>query len=268
MEIVPGTDGRVSHFPVLEIFGPTVQGEGHVIGMRTAFVRLGGCDYRCTKCDSMHAVDPVSVHQNARRLSVEDIVQELVHLSRSSGGFEMVTLSGGNPLIYDLQELVRELTGHAFTIAVETQGSYWRDWIRECHFITISPKGPGMGERFEEKKFRDFILNLREHPQVAVKVVVFGPSDLDFAKHVEYVIGNTLGIHAHWPHLYLSLGNPKPPKLEELTSRIYHHNVTFMPLLLDHYKNVTEMILRDVDLVRWRVTPQLHVLLWANEKGR
>ena len=37
-----------SKIPVLEIFGPTIQGEGRVIGRKTMFVRTAGCDYRCS----------------------------------------------------------------------------------------------------------------------------------------------------------------------------------------------------------------------------
>jgi 7-carboxy-7-deazaguanine synthase len=42
---------------ISEIFGPTIQGEGVLIGLPTVFVRTGGCDYRCSWCDSLHAVD-------------------------------------------------------------------------------------------------------------------------------------------------------------------------------------------------------------------
>ena len=42
---------------ISEIFGPTIQGEGALIGQPTVFVRTGGCDYRCAWCDSLHAVD-------------------------------------------------------------------------------------------------------------------------------------------------------------------------------------------------------------------
>ena len=44
---------------VQSIFGPTIQGEGPLMGTKTNFIRLAGCDYRCTWCDSMVAVDPI-----------------------------------------------------------------------------------------------------------------------------------------------------------------------------------------------------------------
>ena len=48
-------------FPVVEIFGPVLQGEGRMIGAQTLFVRLGLCDFRCQWCDSLYAVTPEQV---------------------------------------------------------------------------------------------------------------------------------------------------------------------------------------------------------------
>lgn len=42
---------------VSEIFGPTIQGEGALIGEPTVFVRTGGCDYRCVWYNTMHTVN-------------------------------------------------------------------------------------------------------------------------------------------------------------------------------------------------------------------
>src|SRR5262249_20785234 len=43
---------------ISEIFGPTIQGEGPLIGRPTVFVRTAGCDYRCAWCDTLYAVLP------------------------------------------------------------------------------------------------------------------------------------------------------------------------------------------------------------------
>src|SRR5215831_5300129 len=57
-----GLLGRIStmreSIAISEIFGPTVQGEGPLIGQPTVFVRTGGCDYRCVWCDTLYAVLP------------------------------------------------------------------------------------------------------------------------------------------------------------------------------------------------------------------
>ncbi len=52
---IPSMKGSIR---ISEIFGPTVQGEGPLIGRPTVFVRTGGCDYRCGWCDTLYAVLP------------------------------------------------------------------------------------------------------------------------------------------------------------------------------------------------------------------
>src|SRR3954464_167518 len=86
-------DKKAKRIGVVEIFGPTIQGEGPLAGSKTMFVRLGGCDYRCTSCDSLHAVIPSAVKKHARYLTAEEITDELVRL-RGISGTEWVTLSG------------------------------------------------------------------------------------------------------------------------------------------------------------------------------
>ena len=63
---VVGHGPGMNRFPVVEVFGPTIQGEGELAGVPTAFVRFGGCDYRCTWCDSLHAVLPEDVREAPR----------------------------------------------------------------------------------------------------------------------------------------------------------------------------------------------------------
>lgn len=60
--------------PVLEIFGPTIQGEGMVIGQKTMFVRTGGCDYRCSWCDSAFTWDG---SQKAEVMDAKSIIDGL-----------------------------------------------------------------------------------------------------------------------------------------------------------------------------------------------
>ena len=68
MTAIPVHDARASHegqdLPVVEIFGPTIQGEGAEAGIPTHFVRVGGCDFRCSWCDTMYAVDPEIVRDD------------------------------------------------------------------------------------------------------------------------------------------------------------------------------------------------------------
>ena len=94
----------MAKIPVLEVFGPTIQGEGRVIGRKTMFVRTAGCDYRCSWCDSAFTWDG-SAKEDIRLLTAEEIYEELLEVGGNH--FNHVTISGGNPaLIKGIQDLV------------------------------------------------------------------------------------------------------------------------------------------------------------------
>ena len=65
---------------IAEIFGPTIQGEGALIGEATVFVRAGGCDYRCVWCDSPHAVDS-AYRETWAAMTSEEVWAEVLRLS-------------------------------------------------------------------------------------------------------------------------------------------------------------------------------------------
>src|SRR5262245_60899791 len=64
-------------WPVIEIFGPTVQGEGVDQGVVSHFVRFGGCDFRCDWCDTPYAVVPKEVKANSDKMDTAGIVSNL-----------------------------------------------------------------------------------------------------------------------------------------------------------------------------------------------
>lgn len=267
-------------FPVIEIFGPTIQGEGSMAGTKTSFVRFGGCDYKCKMCDSLHAVIPMAVKKHSTLMSAEQILEALYKIKVDTG-CEWVTLSGGNPAMWDLSLLVQLLHGVGIKIAVETQGSLWRDWLGEVDMLTISPKGPGMGERFNQEEFTKFLGHLNIEQQVCFKIVVFDQRDLEFAVGVDQLLYRLTPIsHQDKYPCYLSLGNPYPPKLTEtldMDAGYPPYEPEYDPTkvhkelaeeLLDRFRNLLEMdYLPDPRLAHWKFLPQLHVLVWANKVG-
>ena len=105
---------------ISEIFGPTIQGEGPLIGRPTVFVRTGGCDYRCTWCDTMYAVLPAYRNEWAFMTPAEIMVR----VDEFAGGKAvLVSLSGGNPALQPLASLIRLGRRNGDTFALETQGS-------------------------------------------------------------------------------------------------------------------------------------------------
>lgn len=232
---------KTKSWPVVEIFGPTIQGEGALIGRPTLFVRFGGCDYRCSWCDSLYAVLPEKVRHNSIKMSAEEILGELQKLNVA--GTEWVTLSGGNPALFDLSNLVHVLHRHNYKVAVETQGSVWKDWLRECDLVTVSPKPPSSGMVTDWEVLDKLYFQLKEN--AVVKVVVFDNEDLDYARTVARR-------YTEWD-LYLQVGNDVGEDNEDM--------------LLRKLDWLVKTSIKDPVLKNAVVLPQLHVLLWGNARG-
>jgi len=241
----------VKKVPVLEIFGPTIQGEGMVIGQKTMFVRTAGCDYSCSWCDSAFTWDG-SAKDDIRQLTAEEIWSELVELGGDR--FSHVTISGGNPaLLGNLQEFVTLLKDNGKQIAIETQGSRYQEWLKQIDDLTISPKPPSSGMKTDFEKLDHIIHKLtREETSqsISLKVVVFNEQDLFYAKNV----------HKRYRDIpfYLQVGN------EDVHGSDTDHLVQH---LLKKYEWLIDQVIVDSDLNNVRVLPQLHTLVWGNKRG-
>jgi 7-carboxy-7-deazaguanine synthase len=238
---------RTRTFPVIEIFGPTIQGEGAEAGLPTHFVRFGGCDFRCSWCDTMYAVDPATVRATALRLSADEILDRLGELSQ---GPRWVTLSGGNPALQHAQTLIDRLRGTGYRVAAETQGSVWRDWLAQLDRLTISPKPPssGMATARHAQKFEQFMeAATAARASSVLKIVCFDEHDLAWAREVS-------GAYPDVP-LYLSAGTPVPAPAD------IRHAVG------ERYRWLCEQVASDATLADARVLPQLHVIAWKEATG-
>ncbi|GIP22529.1 7-carboxy-7-deazaguanine synthase QueE [Paenibacillus sp. J22TS3] len=237
--------------PVLEIFGPTVQGEGMVIGQKTMFVRTAGCDYRCAWCDSAFTWDG-SAKDQIQRMSPEQIWAELQRIGGDR--FSHVTLSGGNPaLLPQLRGLVTLLNRSGIRLAVETQGSRWQDWLAEIEEVTLSPKPPSSGMTTDWDQLDLIVARLKSRPEGyshSLKVVIFDQADLDYATRV----------HARYPDtvMYLQVGNPDVQRMD-ITAHASD--------LLARYDQLIEDVVQSSELNNVRVLPQLHALVWGNKRG-
>lgn len=144
--------------PVMEHFY-TLQGEGYHQGKAAYFIRLGGCDVGCVWCDVKDSWD-ASKHP---MLSVDELLQKVQETPA-----EIVVITGGEPLMHNLNELTEAFQDAGLQMHIETSGAHplsglW-DWI--C----LSPK-----------KFKaplEPILHLAHE----LKVVIFNKSDFDWAE--------------------------------------------------------------------------------------
>ncbi len=144
--------------PVMESFY-TLQGEGYHAGKAAYFIRLGGCDVGCVWCDVKESWD-ASIHP---QFTVEEIVNEA---NKHKG--RMAVITGGEPLMYNLDDLTIALKHSGFQTNIETSGVYemsgaW-DWV--C----FSPK------KFKEP--HESIYNAANE----LKVIVYNKSDFSFAE--------------------------------------------------------------------------------------
>lgn len=235
--------------PVLELFGPTIQGEGMVIGQKTMFVRTAGCDYSCAWCDSAFTWDG-SAKDDIMLMTAEDIWNRL--LETGGDRFSHVTISGGNPaLLASLKELIDILKENGIESALETQGSRWQDWFYDISDLTISPKPPSSGMETDFEKLDEIVHRLTENrSQFSLKVVVFDDFDLEYATR----------IHHRYPGVpfYIQTGNPAVTEGD--TAKLVSD------LLLD-YETLIDKVCERKDLNNVRVLPQLHTLVWGNKRG-
>jgi 7-carboxy-7-deazaguanine synthase len=251
--------------PIIEIFGPVIQGEGAMIGKQTSFIRTGGCDYRCTKCDTMYAVDPVQVKLNATYMTDEEIITKFCE-DPGLRNTTWVTLSGGNPAMWDFDNIIDKLQELGHLVAIETQGSIYAPWINKCDQITISPKSNGMGDGTEWDTFEKFMTCILDGvwspDHICIKLPVFNNYDLDFAERIVQV-GN-------WDEVqtYLSLGNEFPPD-DKMTARMMDESPDAHALyLLAKYRELVDMIVARPILKDTIFLPQLHVLAFGNKRGK
>jgi len=121
-------DSEGQALPLVEEFY-SVQGEGCNTGKAAYFIRVGGCDICCSWCDTKHSWN-ADLHP---MVTVESIVSNVL-----SAGADSVVVTGGEPLMWNLDPLCSQLKSKGIKTFLETSGAYplsgtW-DWI------TLSPK--------------------------------------------------------------------------------------------------------------------------------
>lgn len=230
---------------VSEIFGPTIQGEGPLIGKPSVFVRTGGCDYRCNWCDSLYAVLPE--HKGTwRKMTGGQILDSVMALMMPP---TIITITGGNPALQPLADFIMEAQAHAYITALETQGSKPQYWFSLLDHLIISPKPPSSGEEVDFEALFECIRLGGGLTRTYLKFVVMNEEDYEFARQVS--AGLSEGVS---PYTYLSVGNHEP------------NGVAQIDALLGRLKWLSEKVLEDT----WYnaiVLPQQHVLTWGNKRG-
>jgi len=114
--------------PLVEEFF-SLQGEGYHTGKAAYFIRLGGCDVGCSWCDSRFSWNP-DIHP---MVDTDTIIERVVN-----SGTDSVVVTGGEPLMWDLDYLCRGLKKKNICTFIETSGAY--QLSGEWDWICLSPK--------------------------------------------------------------------------------------------------------------------------------
>lgn len=135
-----------SKITISEVFGPTIQGEGPLIGRRSTFVRLGLCNLDCLNCDTPYTWDWKGRTGKAYDRNAELSVREVADVAgeASALGAGIVVISGGEPFVQRraLGSLVHHLHAFGHHVQIETNGTIdpgagtWLDSVT----LVVSPK--------------------------------------------------------------------------------------------------------------------------------
>lgn len=155
---------------VCEIF-TSIQGESTYAGLPCAFVRLSGCNLRCSYCDTQYA------YEEGVELSIDEIVSRIAET-----GVNLVEITGGEPLLQEsaLKNLIVRLLDSGYTVLIETNGSINIRGIERRSVIILDIKTPGSGMSHE----MDFANLEYLKPSDEVKFVLCDRSDYEWAKKI------------------------------------------------------------------------------------
>jgi len=220
----------------IEIY-KSVQGESSHAGRPCIFVRLAGCNLRCSWCDSEYTFT------GGYKLTEDEVVAEIAKLAP----VKLIEFTGGEPLLQERQliPLMERLLAQGYELMIETSGERPIENVpKEVHKI-VDVKCPGSGE---SGRFRMANLaSLTERDEL--KFVITNRDDYEFAR--DFIRNNAL--ESSGPQILLSPAFSKAPSLERSTANC----------LLDPRELVEWMI---ADGLNARLSLQIHKYIWEPQK--
>ena len=164
---------------ITEIF-KSIQGEGTRAGVPCIFVRLTGCNLRCTWCDTAYAF------HGGRKMTVDEVAARVDELacrsdrnSASHAAVPLVELTGGEPLLQqEIYPLAEKLLASGYTVMVETSGERDVRQLPKNVIKIVDVKCPDSGEAHTFAMSNLDALNANDE----VKFVIATRRDYDFAR--------------------------------------------------------------------------------------
>lgn len=154
---------------LIEIY-KSVQGESSFAGFPCIFVRLAGCNLRCSWCDSEYTFT------GGHKSSIDDVISRV----RSLAPVKLVEITGGEPMLQEREvvPLMQQLLDNGYEVLIETSGERPLENVPKAVHKIVDVKCPGSGE---SGSFR--ISNLDAlTPADEVKFVIADRADYEFAR--------------------------------------------------------------------------------------
>src|SRR5437667_6473953 len=149
----------------------SIQGESTHAGLPCVFVRLTGCNLRCTWCDSEYTFF------GGHRMSLVGVLEEVAQLSPQGG---LVEITGGEPMLQEreLVPLMQRLLDQGYTVLLETSGERPLERVPKGVIKIVDVKCPNSGEpdTFHEENLESLT------SQDEVKFVLSDRTDYEFAR--------------------------------------------------------------------------------------
>ena len=160
----------------------SVQGESTHTGLPCIFIRLTGCNLRCSWCDTAYAF------HEGKNMSIDEILQKVENF-----GIHLVEITGGEPLMQDnVYTLMRRLIENGYKVMLETGGSISLERVPKDVIKIMDLKCPGSGE--QDKNNLDNLKLLAPHDEV--KFVILDKKDYEWSRDIikRYKINETAHI--------------------------------------------------------------------------
>jgi 7-carboxy-7-deazaguanine synthase len=157
---------------ITEIF-KSIQGEGTRAGLPCVFVRLTGCNLRCTWCDTAYAF------HGGKKMSVDEVMSRVEELTGGPKTVPLVELTGGEPLLQEeIYPLAEKLIAAGYTVMIETSGEKFVGRLPREVIKIVDVKCPDSGEpdTFEIKNLEA----VSENDEI--KFVISSRRDYEFAR--------------------------------------------------------------------------------------
>ena len=171
-----------------EIFGPTIQGEGKLVGTPSIFIRFGKCNFSCKgfnveyetpsgikkcACDTYYAVDTAFKDTWTKYKSHKDILEEVNKLSNKCNYKIDIVITGGEPLLYwnkqEFQNLLQYYINKGHKVTIETNASlnlnFEYDYQKNILFsmsVKLSNSLEPLKKRVNKETLKKILTNTKE----------------------------------------------------------------------------------------------------------